>query len=71
MKDPIVEEIHRRREQRAAKFNHDIDAMFEDLRRSEEESKSQGAKFVTLTPRKRRVTKKRLMRKTKAVDNKR
>ena len=55
MRDPIVEEIHRRRVRRAARFHHDIDAMFDDLRRSEELSKAQGAIFVTPKPRKRRV----------------
>lgn len=31
--DPIVEEVHRIREQLAAKFNFDIKAIFDDLRR--------------------------------------
>jgi hypothetical protein len=52
MRDPIVDQIHKYRLARAAKFNHDIDAMFADLRRMEEESRAQGAKFVT--PPKRR-----------------
>lgn len=38
MTDPIVEEIHKIREEYAEKFNFDIDAMFEDLR--EKQSKS-------------------------------
>lgn len=46
MKDPIVEEIHRRREERAARHGHDIDAMFDELRRREQESRSAGAKFA-------------------------
>lgn len=53
MKDPIVEEVRRARRERSARFKHNIDAMFEDLRRSEEESKARGAKFVTPKPRKR------------------
>ena len=31
MTDPIVEEIHKIREEYAAEFDYDIDAMFEDL----------------------------------------
>jgi len=54
MKDPIVEEVRQARRERSARFKHDIDAMFEDLRRSEEESKARGAKFVTPKPRNRR-----------------
>ena len=60
MKDPIVEEVRRARRERSARFNHDIDAMFEDLRRSEELSKARGVKFVTPKPRSRQ----RPMRKT-------
>ena len=46
MKDPVVEEVHRCREERAKKFNHDIDAMIKDLQDSEAESRLRGAKFV-------------------------
>jgi hypothetical protein len=45
--DPIVDEIHRVREKRAAKFGHDIDAMFDDLQRSEKRSRARGVKFVS------------------------
>jgi hypothetical protein len=31
--DPIVEEVRKTRERLAAKFNFDIDAIFEDLRK--------------------------------------
>ena len=44
--DPIVAEIHAFREKRAKQFKHNIDAMFEDLRRWEERSKAQGAIIV-------------------------
>ena len=37
MKDPIVEEIRRYREEHAAQFNYDLAAIFADLRRSEAE----------------------------------
>jgi hypothetical protein len=46
MKDPIVDEVHRGRENRSTRFKHDLDAMFADLRRSEKESRSRGARFV-------------------------
>jgi hypothetical protein len=35
MKDPIVEEVRRIREENAADFNYDVDAIFADLKRSE------------------------------------
>jgi hypothetical protein len=44
MKDPIVAEIHRYRAAHARRFNHDIHAIGEDIRRSEAES---DARFVT------------------------
>ena len=37
-RDPIVEEIHRFREEYAKKFDYDLDRMFEDLRQQQEES---------------------------------
>ena len=43
MKDTIVAEIHRYRAAHAKRFNYDIHAMGEDIRRSEAES---GGKFV-------------------------
>lgn len=49
--DPIVEEIHRHRREYAAKFNNDLDAMFADIRKRQEELKKQGYKFVQLPPR--------------------
>ena len=33
--NPIIDEIHRIREAHAKRFNYDIDAIFEDLRRRE------------------------------------
>lgn len=48
-KDEIVEEVHRVREEYAAKFHHDIDAMYEDIKRREAES---GREFVSFPPRK-------------------
>jgi len=36
--DPIIEQVRAIKESRAAKFNYDIDAMFDDLERHERES---------------------------------
>lgn len=35
MRDPIVEEIRRIRQEHAKKFNFDLDAIFEDLKQKE------------------------------------
>jgi hypothetical protein len=47
MLDPIVEEIRKIRDEHAARFNYDIDAIFEDIKRSEQEL---GLPLVTLPP---------------------
>jgi hypothetical protein len=47
MEDPIVAEIHRIREEHAARFNFDLHAMCEDIRRSRNE---RGLPVVTLPP---------------------
>jgi hypothetical protein len=52
MRDPIVDGIHRLREEHAAKFKHNLDAMFAAIRRSEKKSKARGVKFVVPKPRK-------------------
>ncbi len=46
--DPIVEEIRKAREAYAARFNYDLEAIFQDLKRQERES---GRTFVTFPPR--------------------
>jgi hypothetical protein len=46
MFDPIVEEIHKSREEYAAKFNYDVDAMFEDLRRKQSKSSRKIVSFA-------------------------
>lgn len=38
MKDEIIDEIHKHREEFAAKFNYDIDKMFKYLREQEKKS---------------------------------
>jgi len=45
-KDKIVEEIHRIRDEYAKSFNYDLKAIFEDLRKKQDES---GYKFVDLS----------------------
>jgi len=48
MSDPIVEELRRIRHQHAARFNFDLDAVFEDLKEKERRSKR---KIVSRSPR--------------------
>lgn len=48
MQDPIVEEVRLLREEYAANFNYDIDAIYADLRRQQAESK---LPHVSLDPR--------------------
>ena len=38
MNDPIVDEVRRVRDAHAARFNHDLDAIFQDIRERERES---------------------------------
>jgi hypothetical protein len=45
MKDYIVEEVRRIREEHAAQFNYDIDAIFADLKRLEADSKQPRVSF--------------------------
>ncbi|MBI5724216.1 MAG: hypothetical protein HZA50_09685 [Planctomycetes bacterium] len=46
MKAPIVEEIHKHRQEHAAKFNYDIHAIFADIRKREKELQKKG--FIAL-----------------------
>ena len=47
MNDPIVEEIRKIRDEHAGRFNYDIDAIFDDIKRSEKEL---GLPLVTPPP---------------------
>lgn len=47
--DPIVEEIHRVRDEHARKFGHDLHAICQDIRQKQATS---GRKLVTRSPRK-------------------
>ena len=46
-KDEIVDEVRRNREEHAAKFNHDVKAIFEDAVKEQRES---GRKLVSPSP---------------------
>jgi hypothetical protein len=52
MKDTIVEEIHRHREEHARRFNYDLRAMGEDLQRRQWES---GHKIVGWDAKRKRM----------------
>lgn len=43
--DPIVEELHKIREEHAKTFNYDLKAIFEDLKKQERQS---GVTYVSL-----------------------
>jgi hypothetical protein len=45
MKDHIVDEVRRIREEHAAAFGYDIDAIYADLKRLEKESKAPRVSF--------------------------
>ena len=48
--DPIVEEVREAREEYAAGFGYDLDAIFEDLRIQQEEARKSGWTVVSRTP---------------------
>lgn len=48
-KDEIVEEVRKARDEYAAKFDYDIDAIYEDIKKQEKKSKR---KVISLTPKK-------------------
>ena len=49
MEDPIVEEVRRIRDEHAARFNYDLNAIFRDLK---EQQRTSGRIYVSLPPRK-------------------
>ncbi len=51
--DPIVEEIRQARQRHAAKFDYDLQAIYQDLKEQEAAS---GWRIVAFPPRKRRYT---------------
>jgi hypothetical protein len=48
-KDEIVEEVRKVRDEYAAKFNYDLDAIYEDIKKQEKKSRR---KVVSLSPKK-------------------
>lgn len=48
--DDIVEEVRKNREAYAAKFNFDLQAMFEDLKKAERKSKHKKVSFKPKKP---------------------
>jgi hypothetical protein len=49
MRDPIVEEVHKIREELLARFNNDLDAL---LAHAKEQAEREGRTFVSRPPRK-------------------
>ncbi len=49
--DTIVEEVRRAGDAYCARFNHDLDAIFDDLHRRTEEARQAGRQVVSLPPR--------------------
>lgn len=47
-KDPVVEEVRKVRQQHAKRFNYDLRAIMDDLRKQQEQS---GRKYVQFEPR--------------------
>lgn len=50
MNDEIIDEVRAIREAHAAKFNFDLDAILEDIKRSEAEHALRGAKLIDSPP---------------------
>jgi len=48
--DPIVEEVRKNREAYAAKFNYDLQAIYEDLKKAEQKSKRKKVSFKPKMP---------------------
>ena len=48
--DPIVDEVREAREEYAASFGYDLDAIFQDLRIQQEEARKAGWTIVSRTP---------------------
>ena len=45
MQDPIVEEVRKVRDEHAAQFNNDLDAIYADIKRIEKASKERRVSF--------------------------
>jgi len=49
IKDPILDEIWKFREAYAARFNYDLDAIFQDLKQKEKKKKKKFVSFASKT----------------------
>jgi hypothetical protein len=49
--DPVVQEVRRARAEYAARFDHDLDAIFQGLEQQQEQARREGWEVVSLTPR--------------------
>ena len=52
-KDEIIEEVRRVRDEYAAKFNYDLNAIYEDIKKQEKQTER---KVVSLPPKKVQIT---------------
>jgi len=50
MSDEIIDEVRAIREAHAEKFNFDLDAIYEDIKRNEREHIARGAEFIDPPP---------------------
>ena len=55
MNDPIVDEVRRVRDAHAARFNYDLDAIFQDIKKREKESGLVFIQGVARQPRRTRA----------------
>jgi len=46
-KDPVVEEVRKVRDEHAARFNYDLDAIYQDLK---EKQRASGIRYVRFEP---------------------
>jgi len=53
--DPIVAETRKRREEYAARFGHDPDAIFEDIRKRQEQKRKKLVSFPARKPARDRI----------------
>lgn len=52
MNDPIIDEVRSIKDELAARFNYDLKAIYEDIKRREKEREAKtGCKFVSYPPR--------------------
>jgi len=50
-KDPIIEELHKIREEHAKKFNYDLKAIFEDLKKAQAKDTTRKIIYSPFKPR--------------------